>query len=207
MAKEGIFIIIILMLIASIFILIFNKLTILIIFILIAAFVGFFFRDPERIPFLEKGVILSPADGKMIKVEKINDNSFANENSIKISIFLSLYDVHVNRSPVEGIVEKIVYKKGKFFPAYKGNASDLNEQNVIHIKGEKERIILKQIAGILARRIKCYLKENQKVLPGERIGLIMFGSRVELFLPASVNLLVKEGDKVKGGKTIIGRFE
>jgi len=164
------------------------------------AFVGFF-RDPERIPPEGEDLILSPADGRVVGVRR------SGEGGTQVSIFLSPFDVHVNRAPVKGKVEDVRYQKGSFFAAYKDEASWSNEQNslsVVDPKGRSLRVV--QIAGVLARRIVCYVKRGDGLERGQRLGLIMFGSRVDLFLPPGSKIDVVEGQKVRGGETILGRF-
>lgn len=169
-------------------------------FFFIAAFMAFFFRDPEREIPTDENAILSPADGKIIDLSEHDDNK-------KISVFLSVLDVHVNRIPVSGKVTRIDYKKGKFLPAFQSQAADENERCEIEIQSRFGPIVVRQIAGILARRVVCRLKVGQIVQAGERFGLIRFGSRVDLILPASTKPIVAMGNRVKAGATIIGRFE
>jgi phosphatidylserine decarboxylase len=158
-----------------------------------------FFRDPERKIPEGDNLIVSPADGKIVGISETN-------KQLKISIFLSIFDVHINRIPVNGVVQRLTYKPGKFFSAFKQKASDLNERFEIEIKTDNHAIIMHQIAGVLARRVVCRLKKDQPVQKGKRFGLIRFGSRVDLFLPSSVRLEVRKGQRVTGGKTIIGRL-
>jgi phosphatidylserine decarboxylase len=168
--------------------------------LLALAFVGFF-RDPERTPPDGEDLILSPADGRVVGIRQ------SGEEGTQVSIFLSPFDVHVNRAPVKGKVEDVRYQKGRFFAAYKDEASRSNEQNSLRVvdpKGRSLRVV--QIAGVLARRIICYVKRGDKLERGQRLGLIMFGSRVDLFLPSGSKIDVVEGQKVRGGETILGRF-
>ncbi len=169
-------------------------------------FLGFF-RDPERIPPEGEGLILSPADGKVVGIKEVEKGGIFGEARTRVSIFLSPLDVHVNRAPVKGRVEEVQYQKGSFFAAYKEEASQRNEQNALRIadlRGRKLGVV--QIAGVMARRIICYVKKGDSLEPGQRFGLIMFGSRVDLFLPQGSRAEVVEGQRVKGGETIIGRF-
>jgi phosphatidylserine decarboxylase len=164
-------------------------------------FVGFF-RDPERRPPAGEGLILSPADGRVVAIEPGE-----RAPGTKISIFLSPLDVHVNRAPIEGTVEDVQYRRGKFFAAYKDQASEANERNALRIADSKGRILnVVQIAGVLARRIVCYVRKGDTLEQGERLGMIMFGSRVDLFLPEGSQIKVVDRQRVKGGETIIGRF-
>ena len=203
-AKEG-FLFIIPFAVAFLLLIILSRnYTAIIIVFLITFFLVFFFRDPERIAPEGENLIIAPADGKIIKLEKIYEDRYLNTNVTKISIFMSLFNVHVNRVPVTGTVEKIDYNKGKFFSAFKDKASLDNEQNSIIIDTGRRKIVVKQIAGVIARRIICKLSEKQKVKAGEKLGLICFGSRADIFIPGEVEIKIKLGDTVKAGKTIIG---
>ena len=175
--------------------------------LLTLAFIGFF-RDPERIAPAGEGLILSPADGRVVEILKLeNGGSFGGART-RVSIFLSPLDVHVNRAPVGGQVEEVRYQKGRFFAAYKEEASESNERNaVVIVDPTGSRIGVVQIAGVLARRIVCRVKKGDCLIPGQRIGLIMFGSRVDLFLPDGARVDVVEGRHVKGGESILARFD
>ncbi|HKO61561.1 MAG TPA: phosphatidylserine decarboxylase [Pyrinomonadaceae bacterium] len=173
-------------------------------FILLAAFMAFFFRDPKREPPIDASVIVSPADGRVTRISALEE---ANENSATlVSIFLSPLNVHINRSPIAGEVTSVAYLRGKFVPATDARASVINEQNVLTIKGENITVVCKQIAGILARRIVCWKRAGDNVTLGERIGLIKFSSRTDLILPPNVEILVTVGTRVRGAITIIGRI-
>jgi phosphatidylserine decarboxylase len=168
-----------------------------------------FFRDPERLIPNDPNVILSPADGKVIQITEVDENVIFKAKVKRISIFLSVFDIHVNRVPVSGKVEYFNYHKGSFLPAFKDKASLDNEQTVIGIvTSEGEKILFTQIAGIIARRIVCDLREGHKVTAGERMGMIRYGSRVDIYvLEENVTIKVEENDKVKGGESIIGVFK
>ncbi len=167
----------------------------------------YFFRDPERQPPLDAKAIVSPADGQVVSIGRAKP-PFSEKEMQKISIFMSIFDVHVNRMPYTGTIERIIYKKGRFLPAYKSKADELNEANAIFcVKDTNEPFIVVQIAGILARRIICLVKSKQKIERGERIGIICFGSRVDLYLPETATLLPLLGKRVKAGETIIGYWE
>jgi len=168
----------------------------------LALFFVLFFRDPERKIPSDEDLILSPADGRVKKIKKSTDGSFQ-----LISIFMSLFDVHINRVPVDGIVKEVSYKPGRFIPAFRDKASEDNEKNVIEIENQQGNVILTQIAGSLSRRIVCNLNPGQHVNKGERFGLIHFGSLVELALPTAVELKVREGRRVKAGETVLGVFK
>lgn len=173
--------------------------------IILTLFIAYFFRNPERkIPRLEN-VILSPADGKIIEVGEAQERRFLSEKTLKVSIFMSLFDVHLNRSPVSGKVLQKKYFPGEFFVAHAEKASLRNEQNVVLIETEDHYyLVMVQIAGIVARRIVCYPKPGDLLKRGEIFGLIRFGSRVDLYLPLDVRPAVKVGQKVKAGESIIG---
>jgi phosphatidylserine decarboxylase len=196
-----------------IYILILSALTILlyliyppiaIIGVLLLSFVIFFFRNPHRkLPEGEK-LIISPADGTVMSVTEIDEPDFLGTKAVKVSIFLSLFNVHINRSPIAGIVKYTHYRPGKFLPAFKSHASEINERNTIGIEGNGIKILVHQITGFVARRIVCWVKKGDSLKFGERFGLIKFGSCTEIVLPLNVEIKVKPGDKVKGSKTIIG---
>ncbi len=181
------------------------------IFLMMFLFALYFFRDPERaIPLDLSYKIIAPADGKIIEEEMVFEDKYLKKPVQKIGIFMSIFDVHINRSPIQGRIEYIRYNKGKFFSAFKKKASLANEQVSIGIRSLEEvpgPIMIKLIAGSIARRIKVWKRPFDFVGYGERVGMIKFGSRVDLFLPLEVNLWVKKGEKIKAGKTIIGPFE
>ncbi|OQX86423.1 phosphatidylserine decarboxylase [candidate division KSB1 bacterium 4484_87] len=166
----------------------------------------YFFRDPERQTPAMENAIISPADGKIIVIDEVNEPDYFKGRVKKVSIFMSVTDVHVNRIPVSGKVNYFNYKKGSFLPAYHEDASLQNEHTSIGIENEKMKILFRQIAGILARRIVCHIREGNKVTRGERFGMIKFGSRVDIFVPLHVEIKVKLNDKVKAGETIIGIY-
>jgi phosphatidylserine decarboxylase precursor-related protein len=172
---------------------------------LLFLFVLFFFRNPERIIPGDELSLVSPADGVVMDVERVYEDKFMLGESIRIRIFLSIFNVHVNRSPMAGKVVFQAYRPGKMLPAFKSHASELNEKNYIGIENINIRILVTQVTGFIARRIVCWLKEGDELGRGERFGLIKFGSCTELFLPCNVKILVKQGDKVIGGQSILGR--
>ena len=169
------------------------------IFFLVALFMAFFFRDPKRVPPSDPDVVVSPADGKVTRVDAV-------ETGTVVSIFLSPLDVHINRSPISGKIVNVLYSPGKFLMATNEKASLVNEQNALTIQGEKITVVCKQIAGILARRIVCWKATGDSLGLGERFGMIKFSSRTDLLLPANVRVTVKEGQRVRGGITVIGRI-
>jgi phosphatidylserine decarboxylase len=172
---------------------------------IVAAFMAFFFRDPERLPPADQNVVVAPADGRVTRVRPIEETS-SDRSAAVVSIFLSPFDVHINRAPIAGEITSVSYTRGKFLMATNERASLVNEQNALTIKGESVTVVCKQIAGILARRIVCWKKVGERVAMGERFGLIKFSSRTDIILPASVEVLVAEGARVRGGTTIIGRM-
>ena len=167
-------------------------------------FVLFFFRDPDRIVPEGKGIVVSPADGKVIVIKDIFEPTYLKQDVKQISIFLSVFNVHVNRSPIAGTVEAVNYNPGKFLAAWDDKASLDNEQTAMVISTGKDRVLVKQIAGLIARRIVCYAKPGDTIQKGERYGLIRFGSRVDIFLPKDAEVKVKLGDRVTGSRDIIG---
>lgn len=168
-------------------------------FAVIAVFMAFFFRDPHRNVPSADGLILSAADGRVTRVEETDEGKF-------VSVFLSPLDVHINRSPIGGTITRIEYTVGKKMPATSNNASYVNERNSLTIENEKITVVCTQIAGVLARRIVCWPEVGDQLLPGEKFGLIKFSSRTDLLMPKSVEVLVKVGDRVKGGETIIATY-
>jgi phosphatidylserine decarboxylase len=170
-----------------------------IIFIL-AAYVCYFFRNPNRRIPDGKNLIVSPADGKVVKILKGTDGAQV------ISIFLNIFNVHINRSPIKGKLEQLEYKRGKFKAAFDDEASRVNEQNVITIGGEDIHIVVRQIAGLIARRVICWKKPGDNLQRGEVLGLIRFGSRVDVVLPEQVKVSVRVGDQVRGGNSVIGEY-
>jgi len=164
---------------------------------LLAVFVAFFFRNPKREIPSDPRVIVSPADGRVVKVERVGKVT-------KLSIFLSIFDVHVNRSPMAGRIETIDYKRGKFRPAFNHAASVENERNIVMVAQGDIKLVFTQIAGIIARRIVCWKKVGDDVAKGEIIGLIRFGSRVDVLFPAGTEATVEPGMRVRGGSSAIG---
>lgn len=175
-----------------------------IIFALVVAFMAYFFRDPRRVPPQDPNVVVAPADGRVTRIKTLaSDNG---DSSTFVSIFLSPFDVHINRSPIAGEVVDISYSPGKFLMATNEKASLVNEQNALVIKGERVTVVCKQIAGILARRVVCWTTKGDNLALGERFGMIKFSSRTDLILPANVNVTITEGSRVTGGVTVIGRI-
>jgi len=165
-----------------------------------------FFRDPKRIVPKDKNCIVSPADGKIIKIKEFEDPK-TKEKLRLVSIFLSVFNVHSNRMPVDGLIKNVDYIKGDFLAAFDHKASEQNERTEISIEAKFGSMVVKQIAGLVARRILCYAKKDEKMLIGDRLGFIRFGSRTDIILPNDVTLNVELDQKVYGGQTIIGRYE
>jgi phosphatidylserine decarboxylase len=168
-----------------------------------ALFMAFFFRDPQRIPPDDPNVVVSPADGRVTRVKPIAAEA---DSPTLVSIFLSPFDVHINRAPIPGKITDVVYSPGKYLMATNEMASLVNEQNTLTIQGEKITVVCKQIAGILARRIVCWKGKGDTLKLGERFGMIKFSSRTDVVLPANVKVTVTEGARVRGGTTVIGRI-
>jgi len=178
-----------------------------IIFVLVTLAVAAFFRDPERIIPAGENLVLAPADGKVVSIAPASEDGLFKGAATRISIFLSPLDVHINRMPVAGQIAEVNYKRGSFLAAYNAEASERNEQNALKIiNGASHSIGVVQIAGVLARRIVCRVKQGDKLARGARFGLIMFGSRTDTYLPKGCSVDVIEGQRVKGGETILGRF-
>lgn len=174
---------------------------------LVALAITAFFRDPDREVPSGENLVVAPADGRIVSIAEVkNDNTFPDAVT-RLSIFLSPLDVHINRAPVAGNIETVSYQAGKFLAAYKEEASQRNEQNMLKIIDQRGRSFgVVQIAGFLARRIVCRVKRGDALMRGDRFGLIMFGSRTDVYLPNGCRLEVAEGHRVKGGATILGRF-
>ena len=171
---------------------------------LLAAFFLWFFRDPERSIPSEPGAVVSPGDGKVTDVSTLVNGD---RKQLRVSIFLSVFDVHVNRSPIAGIVRDVRYQRGKFLNAMSAICAEQNEQNVVTVEGDGQRVVFKQIAGLLARRIVFYPKIGDRLERGQRVGLIKFGSRVDVLLDASAHATVKVGDRVKGGASVLAYLQ
>lgn len=176
-------------------------------FLSLSAFITFFFRNPQRRVPDGHGQIVASADGRILSVGRAIAPETGDE-SIRVCTFMSVLNVHVNRFPVKGVVRRAVYHAGQFLVASLDKASEKNERNTLVIEDECGRkIVLVQIAGLVARRIVCYLREGDILCRGDRLGLIRFGSRVDVYLPPGTNICVKPGDRVRAGETVIGRFE
>jgi phosphatidylserine decarboxylase len=172
--------------------------------ILLAAFFLWFFRDPERVIPHEPGAVVSPADGKVTELAPI---TISDERKTRISIFLNVFNVHVNRSPISGVIRDVHYQRGKFLNAMDKVSAELNEQNVVTVDVDGQTLIFKQIAGLLARRIVFNPKVGDRLERGERVGLMKFGSRMDVIFDASARVNVKVGDHVKGGVTVLAYLQ
>jgi phosphatidylserine decarboxylase len=174
--------------------------------LLIALWVAYFFRDPERVGERGRSLVVSPADGKLIMITEVDEPSFIKGRAVRMSIFMNVFNVHVNRYPVDGVVEFVHYNKGKFFNAAAEKSSLENEQMSVGIDMGGHRILVRQIAGLIARRIVTYSKVGETVKQGDRMGIIRFGSRVDVFVPVESNLRAKVGDITVAGVTILAEL-
>jgi phosphatidylserine decarboxylase len=177
------------------------------IFLFLGLFVFYFFRDPERAVPSDPGVVVSPADGHVVEIV---DESFDFKTGAtvghRISIFLAVWDVHVQRAPVAGTIAQVVYKPGRFYAALRASASRENEQNVIYMDTPRGPLVFKQIAGAIARRVICWKRKSEAVALGERVGMIRFGSRVDVWLPMEAQVVAQRGQKVKGGESVLAKW-
>ena len=171
---------------------------------LLALFFLWFFRDPERDIPQQAGAVVSPGDGRVTDISTVK---VGNEKRTRISIFLSVFDVHVNRSPITGVIREIRYQRGKFLNAMSMASAEENEQNIVTVDGEGRTVVFKQIAGLLARRIVFYPKVGDRLERGQRVGLIKFGSRVDVLLDCAASLNVKVGDRVRGGASVLAYLQ
>lgn len=170
----------------------------------LAAFFLWFFRDPERMIPQDAGAVVSPGDGKVTDVSPVTSE---NRKLTRISIFLSVFNVHVNRSPITGTIREIRYQRGKYLNAMNRASAEENEQNIVSVEGDGQTVVFKQIAGLLARRIVFHPRVGDRLERGQRVGLIKFGSRVDVLLDASATLQVKVGDRVKGGVSVLAHLQ
>lgn len=174
--------------------------------IIITFFMAYFFRNPKRNIPSEEGLVLSPADGVIMEVSDVYEDRYLKGKAKKVSIFLSVFNVHLNRIPIRGQVEYRAYREGQFLPAFKSHASEINEKSFVGIANEHVKIMVTQVTGFIARRIVCWVKVGDNLNQGDLFGLIKFGSCTEIFLPPEVDIKVVKGDKVVGGESIIGRL-
>ncbi|MBM3791911.1 MAG: phosphatidylserine decarboxylase family protein [Acidobacteria bacterium] len=174
--------------------------------LVLAGLIAFFFRNPRRSIPDGRNLIVSPADGRIVRIAGTDAPAEGKGDTQTVSIFLGLLDVHVNRSPIQGRLESADYRTGRFRAAFKQEASRVNEQNILTVQGDGIRVVVKQIAGLIARRIVCWKRPGDLLGRGELFGLIRFGSRVDLLLPANAKVLVRVGDRVRGGASVIGEW-
>ncbi len=189
----------------AVFAALFGSTALTVLCVLLAAFVCYFFRSPARVIPAGENLVVSPADGRVVRLFELPQDG-EQPGGKGISIFLSIFDVHVNRSPIGGELTGLEYRRGKFKVAFDEEASRVNEQNVLTLRGQGMEVIVKQIAGLIARRVICWKKPGTRISRGEPIGLIRFGSRVDVLLPGQVKILVKVGDRVKGGSSVLGEY-
>ena len=174
--------------------------------LLLALWVAYFFRDPERSGERGPSLVISPADGKLIMIAEVDEPTFMQGSAIRLSIFMNVFNVHVNRYPVDGVVKYVHYNQGKFFNAATDKSSLENEQMSVGIDTGRIRVLVRQIAGLIARRIVTYSKVDEKVKQGDRMGIIRFGSRVDLFLPVGSKVVARLGDVTTAGVTVLAEF-
>ena len=168
-------------------------------------FILYFFRDPERVVPDDPRAVVSPADGKVILIEKVTDERFLHDRALKVSIFMNIFNVHVNRIPYDGVVKEIRYQSGQFLAADQERASFENENNAVFLEVEDDRrMVVVQVAGVLARRIVCWAENGDKVRKGMRFGMIRFGSRLDIYLPLSTQIEVEIDQRVVAGQTVLG---
>ena len=202
MVRDGIYYALGMLLVAAVLGWLTHSIFLALIPLLLAAFFLWFFRDPERVVPSGAGLVISPADGKVTDVSATQLNGVA---CTRISIFLNVFDVHVNRAPISGVIKSAVYKKGRLANAMNEASADENEQNIVTMEGEGMTVVFKQIAGLLARRIVFNHKPGETLSRGQRVGLIKFGSRTDVIFPQPAEIRVKMGDRVKGGSSILAK--
>ncbi len=172
-----------------------------------AAFFAYFFRDPERDIPAEPGAIVAPADGRVVVLDEVEEARFLKGPARRLAVFMNVFDVHVNRAPVAGTATVLEHREGKFKAAFRQDAGWLNEQQALVLEDEAgRRVLVVQIAGLLARRIIPFIQQGQRLAQGERLGMICFGSRVDLYLPRDCQITIKKGDRVRAGESIVGRW-
>jgi phosphatidylserine decarboxylase len=177
-----------------------------VVLVVVAVWVAYFFRDPERTGERGERLVIAPADGKVVAITEVDEPAFMHEKAIRISIFMNVFNVHVNRYPVSGVVRYVQYNPGKFLNAAKDKASLENEQSSVGIESGSTRVLVRQIAGLIARRIVTYSKDGQRVTQGDRMGIIRFGSRVDVFLPTTAHARVKVGEPTFAGVTVVAEL-
>ena len=176
-------------------------------FSLVSSFMGYFFRDPERTIPEGKGLFVAPADGKIILIKDVNEKKYLKSDAKEISIFMSPFNVHVNRAPCDGKVSTVKHSPGRYMAAYKDDASLKNENIAMLLEGKEGKILVRQVAGFVARRAVCRVKPGDMLKRGERYGMIKFSSRLDVYLPKNAEIAVKLGDVVKAGETVLARIK
>jgi len=171
---------------------------------LLTLFMFYFFRDPERTTVEGKDLFYSPADGRVILVRETTEDEILNGKALEVSIFMSVFNVHINRAPCEGVVKRVDHYPGRFMAAFRENASKANEHVTMLLQSGQEKVVVRQVAGLLARRIVCRVKPGDPLKQGQRFGMIKFSSRVDIFMPLNTQIKVKTGDKVKAGESVLG---
>lgn len=174
--------------------------------LLLALWVAYFFRDPERAGPRGAALVISPADGKLVMIAEVNEPAFIGGKAIRLSIFMNVFNVHVNRYPADGVVKYLHYNKGKFFNASSDKSSLENEQMSVGLETPHGRVLVRQIAGLIARRIVTYSKLDERVHQAQRMGMIRFGSRVDVFLPLTAKIIATQGDITAAGVTLLGEL-
>jgi phosphatidylserine decarboxylase len=172
--------------------------------LVLTLFMLFFFRDPDRVIIEGRDLFYSPADGRIVLIRETTEDELLNDKALEISIFMSAFDVHINRAPCNGVVREVRHYPGRFMAAFKEEASKANEHITMLLETDSGKVVVRQVAGLLARRAVCRVKPGDLLKQGERYGLIKFSSRVDLFLPLSTQIKVKLNDKVKAGETVLG---
>lgn len=178
----------------------------LVIGLVLTIFCIYFFRNPERNIVRQKGIVVSPADGRVMDVKMVMEETYINAKAIRVRIFLNIFNVHINRSPIKGQVEWVNRVSGIYMPAYKDEVSDKNARNYVGMVTDWGKILVVQITGIIARRLVCWVQAGDTLETGERFGLIRFGSCTEIYLPEDATILVQPGQKLNAGETVIARF-
>jgi phosphatidylserine decarboxylase len=184
-----------------------GKIWMVIIPFILLLYMCFFFRDPERITPQGRGLIYSPADGKIISIRETEEDELLHKRAIEVSIFMSPLDVHINRSPCDGVVKSVEYFPGRFFSAFKQKASLLNEHITMVLETEHGEIAVRQVAGFLARRAVCRVRPGDRLRQGQRYGIIKFGSRLDIFMPLNTQIKVRLNERVRAGESILGIIE
>jgi len=175
--------------------------------IVLFALLLYFFRDPNRRPPVGQGLFLAPADGRVVELRQVREPRFLEGEGLKIGIFMSILDVHVNRAPIDGQVVLVEHVPGRFLQAFRSEASEVNEHNLVGLRSRYGRVLVRQVAGVLARRVVCWVRPGQELRAGDRLGVIKFGSRVDLYLPRGAQSVVQVGDRARAGLTVIARWK